>query len=109
RRRGREQLLPARGGTVKDSDAQVIKVRPERDLPRPHGRGDELGRDDKSVPALAITDEFGNRRERGSPLAGAEGGDQEGGIVFVKEGRRAVLIGVQGARHFAPLVILLLV
>ena len=70
--------LPAFGVAVKNSNAKVPKVRPGRDLLRPYGRGDQLRRDDKSVPALPVADQLGKRRERGSALAGAERRDQQG-------------------------------
>ena len=75
------------------------KVRPGRDLLRPYGRGDELRRDDKSVPALPVADQLGERRERGSALAGAERRDQKGGVALVEIGCGALLIRTQDARR----------
>ena len=72
-------------------------MRPGCDLSRPYGRGDELGRDDKCVPAMPVADQLGDRRERGSALAGAERGDQKRGVALVEIGRGALLIGAQDA------------
>ncbi len=77
RGRGGEQLPPALGAAVEHGDAQMRQVRPGRDLLRPYGRGDELRRDDEGVPAVPVADQLGERRERGSALAGAERRDQE--------------------------------
>ena len=74
------------------------QVRPGRDLLRPHGLGDELRRDDQGVPALPVADQLGDRRERGSALAGAERRDQKGGVALVQKRRGALLIGAQDAR-----------
>ena len=78
RRRGSEELPPAFGTAVENGDAQVLQVRPGRDLRRPYGRGDQLGRDDQGVPALPVADQLGQRRERGSAFAGAQRRDQKG-------------------------------
>ena len=72
------------------------QVRPGRDLLRPYGRGDELRRDDKRVPAVPVADQLGERRERGSALAGAERRDQKGGVVLVEIGRGALLVASAG-------------
>jgi hypothetical protein len=67
-----EQLSPAFGTPIKHSDAKMRQVRPVRDLLRPYGGGDELRRDDETVPMVPVADQLGERRERGSALAGAE-------------------------------------
>ena len=59
--------------------------------------GDELRRDDQRVPALPVADQLGERRERGSALAGAERRDQKGGIALVQKRRGALLIRAQDA------------
>src|SRR5262249_19762254 len=97
RRRSGEERAPAPGCAAEDGDAQMREVRPERDLPRPHGRGDELGRDDERVAAVSVADKLGECRERGGTLTGAERRDQERGIVLVEEGRGSLLIGAQNA------------
>ena len=61
------------------------KVRPGRDLRRPYGRGDQLRRDDKSMPALPVADQLGQRRERSRTLAGTKRRDQQGGIALVEK------------------------
>ena len=94
---GGEQRPPALGAAVENGDAKMRKVRPGRDLLRPHGRGDELRRDDERVPAVPVADQLGDRRERGSALAGAERRDQKGGVVLVEQGRGAFLVGAQDA------------
>ena len=75
----------------------MLQVRPGRDLLRPHGLGDELRRDDQGVPALPVADQLGERRERGSALAGAERRDQKGGVALVQERRGALLVRAQDA------------
>ena len=92
RRRGGEELPPAFGAAVENGDAQMLQVRPGRDLLRPYGRGDELRRDDQGVPALPVADQLGKRRERGSAFAGAKRRDQE----RQRRARRARLRRVAG-------------
>ena len=77
--RGGEERPALFGAAVKNSNAKVPKVRPGRDLGRPYGRGDQLRRDDKSVPAVPVADQLGKRRERGSTLAGTKRRDQSEG------------------------------
>ena len=69
------------------------EMRPGRDLRRPHGRGDQLRRNDEHMPAVAVADQLGARRERGSALAGAERRDEKDRLVLVQERRGALLIG----------------
>ena len=71
----------------------------DRDLLRPHGRGDELRRDDKGVPALPVADQLGERRERRGALAGAERGNQKSGVALVEERCGALLVATQDARE----------
>src|SRR5262249_30295773 len=44
-----------------------------------------------------VADEFGKRCERGGALAGAEGRDQERGVLLVQIRRRSLLISAQDA------------
>src|SRR6516162_4485536 len=74
------------------------EMRPERDLPRPHGCSNELWGDDERVAAFPVADEFGERRERGGALAGAERRYQKHGVAFIEERGGSLLIAVQGAR-----------
>jgi hypothetical protein len=92
---GGEKLSPAPGHAVEHGDAQMREMRPRGDLSWPDGRGDELGSDDKSVPAMPVTNEVRESRERGGALAGSERRDHEGGIVLVKECRRPLLVLAQ--------------
>src|SRR5262245_19956564 len=83
------------------------KMRPERDLLRPHGCGDKLRGDDERVAALPVADEIGERCERGSPLAGTERRYQERGVARIEERRSSLLVSVQDASgercvHDAP-------
>ena len=96
RRRGGEELPPAFGAAVENGDAKMLQVRPGRDLLRPYGRGDELRRDDQSVPALPVADQLGKRRERGSALAGAKRRDQKGRVALVEIGCGALLVANAG-------------
>ena len=48
---------------------------------------------------MPVADQLGDRRERGSALAGAERRDQKGGVVLVEPGRGAFLVGAQDARR----------
>src|SRR5262249_40193418 len=74
------------------------EMRPERDLPRPHGRGDQLRRDNEEMPPMLIADEIGARCKRGGALAGAERHHREGGIALVEKCCGPLLIGAQDAR-----------
>ena len=56
-----------------------------------------FGRDDQGVPALPVADQLGERRERGSALAGAERRDQKGGVALVQQRCGALLVGTQDA------------
>ena len=47
-----QELPPALRLPVENGNAQMLQVRPGRDLLRPHGLGDELGRDDQGVPSM---------------------------------------------------------
>jgi hypothetical protein len=69
---GGQQLPPAPGAAVENSDAKMSKVRPGRDLLRPYGRGDQLRGYYKRVPAVFVAHEVGECRERGCALAGTE-------------------------------------
>ena len=73
------------------------KMRPGRDLGRPHGRGDELRRNHQRVAAVSVADQVGERRKRGSALAGPEGRDKKGSVVFVEPGSGSFLVGAQNA------------
>ena len=97
-RGGGEQLAAAFGPAFEDGDLEVRKVRPGRDLGRPHARGDQLRRDDQSVPAQPVADQLGQRRERSRSFAGAERSDQERAVVLIEPGRGALLVCVQGPR-----------
>ena len=97
--RGGEELPSAFGAAVENGDAKMPKVRPGRDLLRPYGRGDELRRDDKSMPAVPVADQLGKRRERGSALAGTERRDQERRVALVEPGCGALLVRTQDARE----------
>jgi hypothetical protein len=72
---GGEEFPPALGAPVEHGDVKMRKVRPGRDLLRPQGRCDELRRDDEAVSAFPVADQPGERRERGSAVAGTEGRD----------------------------------
>ena len=97
-RSGSEELPPAFGAAVKNGDAKMLQMRPERDLGRPYGPGDQLRRDHQSVPALPVANQLGQRRERSRAFAGAERSDQERGVVLVEPGRGALLVRIQDAR-----------
>jgi hypothetical protein len=99
RGRGSEERAPALRAPVEDGDAKMLQVRPGRDLLRPYGRGDELRRDNEAVPALAVTDQLGERRERSSTLAGTERRDQHSGVALVEPGCGALLVRTQDARE----------
>ena len=92
RRSRGEQLSPALGAAIKHGDAQMRQVRPVGDF-RPYGRRHELWRNDKSVAAMPVADQLGERRERGSALAGAERRDQKRSVMLVQKCRRALLVG----------------
>jgi hypothetical protein len=92
-----QELSPALPLPVENGNAQMLQVRPGRDLLRPHRLGDEFGRDDQGVPSMPIADQLGGGRERGSTLAGAERRDQKGGIALVQKRCGALLIGTQHA------------
>ena len=92
-----QELPPALRLPVENGNAQMLQVRPGRDLLRPHRLGDEFGRDDQGVPSMPIADQLGGGRERGSTLAGAERRDQKGGIALVQKRCGALLIGAQHA------------
>src|SRR5262249_59787738 len=98
-RGGAEEGPPAVGAAVEDGDAQVLKVRPARDLGRPYGRGDELGGNDESMPAVPIADQFSDRCERSSAFPSPKGGDQERGVALVEIRSRPLLIATQDARE----------
>ena len=51
----------------------------------------------RRVPALPVADQLGDRRERGSALAGTERRDQDGSVTLVEIGCSALLIGTQDA------------
>ena len=59
------------------------EMRPERDLPRPHGCSNELWGDDERVAAFPVADEIGERCQGSSAFAGAKGGNQERSIALV--------------------------
>ena len=93
---GAQERPPALRAAVENGNAQMLQVRPGRDLLRPHGLGDELRRDDQGVPAMPVADQLGERRERGSALAGAERRDQKGGVALVQKRCGALLIASAG-------------
>ena len=82
---------------VEHGNAQMREMRPERDLPRPHGCSNELWGDDERVAAFPVADEIGERRERGGSLAGAERRYQERGVALIEKCRSPILIGIQSA------------
>jgi len=49
------------------------------------------------MPAMPITDEVGERRERCGAFAGAQRRDQERGVALIEERRCALLVRVQRA------------
>ena len=87
-----EQRAPAFRAAVENGHTQVPEVWPGRDLGRPYGLSDELGRDHQGVPAIPVPNQLGERRERGSALAGPEWRDQKSGIVLVQVRRGSLLI-----------------
>ena len=88
------------GAAVKNSNAKVPQVRPGRDLGRPYGRGDQLRRDDKSMPALPVADQLGERRERSRTLAGTKRRDQQSQRrARTGTGCGALLVRTQDARE----------
>ena len=106
-----EQLLPALGAALEHGKAQVCQVRPLGGFVRPYGGRHELGCDDQRVAPMPVADELGERRERGSALAGAERRNQKRGVALIEECRRALLVlpqvaGVMGVFIAAPLSIL---
>jgi hypothetical protein len=94
---GGKERLPLRRAAVEHSDAQVLEVPPGRDLGRPYGGRHEFRRDDEAVTALIVADQLSNRRKGSSALAGTERGDRKGGVAFVQERCKALLIGAQDA------------
>ena len=91
---------PAGSASARYSDhsrPKVPKVRPGRDLGRPHRRGDQLRCNHQRVAAVLVANEVGKSRKRGSSLAGPKGRDKKGSVVFVEPGSGSFLVGAQNA------------
>jgi hypothetical protein len=92
-----EQRAPALRAAVEHGDPQMLQVRPGRDFLRPDSRSDQLWRDNKSMPAVPVADQLGERRERGRALAGTKGRDQNSSVAFIEPGCGPFLIAAQDA------------
>src|SRR6516165_6262714 len=98
RRRGGEERSPAVGTAVEDGDAEMRQMWPGCDLGRPHGRGDKFWCDHERVAPVPVADQFGDRRERGSALAGTERRDKNSSVALVQIRRGSLLVRTQYAR-----------
>ena len=95
---GAQERPPALRLPVENGNAQMLQVRPGRDLLRPHGLGDELRRDDQGVPALPRR---GSARRAAvsaaAPLPAPSGAIRKAASRSYKTRCGALLIGTQDA------------